>query len=125
MLTSFDLINSSKSDILFEKLTKIALLLDPSLFYYTSWIFVIGALNLCFNNKNILILLMSLELMLLSATLNFIFFSLAYDNPQGQIYALFIITLAASETAVGMGLLISAFRLKKGVTFEDFNKLRG
>lgn len=88
-------------------------------------LFIVGLIGISSNKRNILTLMLSIEVILLASVLNFISFSVLIQDPNGQIYALLVITLAACESAIGLGLLVSAYRVKKTVGFQFFNKLRG
>jgi NADH-quinone oxidoreductase subunit K len=69
--------------------------------------------------------MLSIELMLLAACLNFIFFSVFIDSMIGQMFALIIIAIAAADSAVGLGILVAAFYVKRNVSFESFSFLKG
>jgi len=89
-------------------------------------LFVLGIFGICFNNdRSILFLMLCIEIILLSSILNFIVFSIWRNDPTGQVYALFVITLAACESALGLGLLVAAYRVNKTIDFEHFETLRG
>jgi len=88
-------------------------------------IFIIGMLGIAFNRKNLLILLMSIELMLLGISLNFIAFSSFLMDPKGQLYAMLILTLAAAESAIGLAILVVYYRISKTISLESINYLRG
>ena len=81
-------------------------------------LFFIGVLGLVLNRKNILITIMSLELMLLAVNLNFIFFSIYLDDIIGQIFVLFILTIAATESSIGLALLTVYYKLKNTIQME-------
>jgi NADH-quinone oxidoreductase subunit K len=81
-------------------------------------IFFIGLSGLTVTRKNILVTLMAIELMLLAANLNFVSFSLYLDDLSGQIFVLFILTISATESVVGLALINSYFRLKGSIIFE-------
>jgi NADH-quinone oxidoreductase subunit K len=87
-------------------------------------LFFIGILGLVLNRKNIIITLMALELMLLSINLNLIFFSLYLDDVVGQIFVLFILTIAATESSIGLALLMVYFKLKNTIQMEKIKKLK-
>jgi NADH-quinone oxidoreductase subunit K len=76
-------------------------------------LFLIGVCGVFLSRKNILLLLMSLELMLLSVTYNFLFFSILLDDLQGQMFALFILAVAASESALGLALVVAYYQWNK------------
>lgn len=85
----------------------------------TSLVFFLGALGLILNRKNILITIMSLEIMLLAANLNFIAFSIYLDNMIGQIFVIFVLTIAATESALGLAILTAHYRLKKNISLSS------
>ena len=85
-------------------------------------LFFIGILGLVLNRKNILITLMALELILLSVNLNFVVFSVYLDDIVGQIFVLFILTIAATESSIGLALLMVYFKLKNSIHMEKIRK---
>jgi NADH-quinone oxidoreductase subunit K len=87
-------------------------------------LFFIGILGLVFNRKNILIILMSIELLLLAVNLNFIVFSIYLDNILGQVVSLFILTVAAAESAIGLALLVTFYRIKNSIIIEKIPTLK-
>lgn len=87
-------------------------------------LFLIGALGLVLNRKNILIILMSIELMLLSVNLNFIIFSIYLDDIIGQIFVLFILTIAATESAIGLAILSIYYKLKNTIQMDKIKTLK-
>jgi len=84
-------------------------------------LFVIGIFGLFLNRKNIIILLMSIELMLLSVNINFVAFSAFLGDYVGQIFTLFVLTVAAAEAAIGLAILVCFFRNKGSIDVEDVN----
>ena len=88
-------------------------------------IFIIGLLGIAFNRKNLIILLMSIELMLLGISLNFVSFSIYMQDPQGQLYAMLILTLAAAESAIGLAILVVHYRIRKTISLDAIRHLRG
>jgi NADH-quinone oxidoreductase subunit K len=84
----------------------------------TSILFFIGLLGIILNRKNILIIIMSIELLLLAVNLNFIAFSLYLDDIIGQIFVLFILTIAATESAIGLAIITVFYRLKNSIQLE-------
>ena len=84
-----------------------------------------GIGGIVLNRKNIINLMISIELMLLGATLNFIFFSIFLNSIVGQMFALFIIAVAAADSAIGLGILVAIFYLKRNISFESFSFLKG
>ena len=85
-------------------------------------LFFIGILGLVLNRKNIIITLMALELMLLAVNLNFIIFSVYLDDVVGQVFVLFILTIAATESSIGLALLMVYFKLKNSIYMEKIKK---
>jgi len=88
-------------------------------------LFVIGIFGLFLNRKNIIILLMSIELMLLSVNINLIAFSSFLNDLVGQIFTLFVLTVAAAEAAIGLAILVSFFRNRGTIAVEDVNVMKG
>lgn len=88
-------------------------------------LFVIGALGLVLNRKNIIITIMSIELMLLSVNLNFIMFSIYLDDITGYIFVLFILTIAATESAIGLAILSVYYKLKNTINLDKIKHLKG
>ena len=88
-------------------------------------LFILGIWGFLLNRKNIIIILISLELMLLAINLNFIMFSIHLDDIIGQMFALFILTVAAAESAIGLAILVVYYRLRGTVAIEYINLLKG
>lgn len=88
-------------------------------------LFLIGALGLVLNRKNILITLMSIELMLLAINLNFVIFSIYLDDITGYIFVLFILTIAAAESAIGLAILTIYYKLKNTIQIDIIKKIKG
>ena len=93
--------------------------------YLSAAIFSIGLAGIFLNRKNLIILLMSIELILLSANINFVAFSTFYGNIVGQIFVFFILTVSAAEAAVGLAIVVTFFRLKDSIHIDDINSLKG
>jgi len=91
----------------------------------TTLLFSIGAIGLVLNRKNILIIIMSIELMLLSVNLNFIIFSIYLDDILGQLFVIFILTIAATESAIGLAILSSYYKVKNTILIDKIKKLKG
>ena len=87
-------------------------------------LFFIGVLGLVLNRKNILITIMSLELMLLAVNLNFIIFSIYLDDAIGQVFVLFILTIAATESAIGLALLTVYYKLKNTIQLDKIKSFK-
>ena len=88
-------------------------------------LFVIGVAGVFLNRKNILVILMCVELMLLAVNLNFIAFSRFLGDLPGQIFVFFILTVAAAESAIGLAILVVAFRGGRGINVDDWGGLKG
>ena len=88
-------------------------------------IFVIGLVGIIFNRKNVLIILMSIELLLLSINFNFVMFSIYLDDIMGQVFSLYILIVAAAESAIGLAILVIYFRLRNSIAINYFYILRG
>ena len=84
----------------------------------TTFLFFTGLIGVALNRKNILITMMSIELMLLAVNLNFLIFSQQFDDIIGQIFVLFILTIAASESAIGLAILTLYHNTKNTITFD-------
>ena len=87
-------------------------------------LFLIGTLGLVLNRKNIIITIMSIELMLLSVNLNFIIFSIYLDDVTGYIFVLFILTIAATESAIGLAILSVYYKLKNTINLDKIKHLK-
>jgi NADH-quinone oxidoreductase subunit K len=88
-------------------------------------VFTIGVLGIFLNRRNVIIILMSIELILLSVNINFVAFSAYLGNLTGQIFALFVLTVAASEAAIGLAILVVYFRNRGSIAVEDVNLMKG
>ena len=88
-------------------------------------LFAIPVLGIFLNRKNVIILLMAIELMLLAVNMNFIAFSHYLGDIHGQIFVFFILTVAAAESAIGLAILVLLFRSKSTVSAEELNALKG
>ena len=88
-------------------------------------LFVIGIFGLFLNRKNVIILLMSIELMLLSVNINLVAFSSYMNDVVGQVFTLFVLTVAAAEAAIGLAILVSFFRIRGTIAVEDVNVMKG
>lgn len=92
---------------------------------FSSLLFGISIFGIFMNRKNIIVLLMAIEVMLLSVSFNFIAFSQYMNDIAGQIFVFFILTVAAAETAIGLAILILLFRTRTSIDIEDLNDLKG
>ncbi len=88
-------------------------------------LFSIGIVGIFLNRKNVIILLMAIELMLLAVNMNFVAFSHYLQDPSGQIFVFFILTVAAAESAVGLAILVVLFRNLRTINVDDLDKLKG
>jgi NADH-quinone oxidoreductase subunit K len=88
-------------------------------------LFLLGIWGIFFNRKNIIIMLMSIELMLLAVNLNFVLFSVYLDDIIGQIFALLILTVAAAESAIGLALLVVYYRVRGSIAVEFIHLIKG
>ncbi|WP_108484610.1 NADH-quinone oxidoreductase subunit NuoK [Oceaniglobus ichthyenteri] len=88
-------------------------------------LFVIGIFGLFLNRKNVIIILMSIELMLLAVNINFVAFSAYLGDLVGQVFTMFILTVAAAEAAIGLAILVCFFRNRGTIDVEDVNVLKG
>lgn len=88
-------------------------------------LFFIGVLGIISNRRNILIVLMCIELILLSINLNFILFSVYLDDSYGQLFSLFILTVAAAEAAIGLAILILYYRIRGNIFINQVVTLKG
>ena len=93
--------------------------------YLSITIFTIGLLGIFLNRKNLIILLMSIELILLSANINFVSFSNYYKDIAGQIFVFFALSVSAAEAAVGLAIIVIFFRKKDSIHIDDINTLKG
>ena len=93
--------------------------------YLSMSIFTIGLLGIFLNRKNLILLLMSIELILLSANINFVSFSNYYQDITGQIFVFFTLSVAAAEAAVGLAIIVVFFRKKDSIHVDDINTLKG
>ena len=88
-------------------------------------LFVIGIFGIFLNRKNIIILLMSIELMLLAVNINLVAFSSFLGDLVGQVFTLFVLTVAAAEAAIGLAILVRFFRNRGTIAVEDVNVMKG
>jgi len=91
----------------------------------SSILFVMGMLGIFLNRKNIIIILMAIELILLAVNLNFVAFSAFLGDMTGQIFAMFILTVAAGEAAIGLAILVIYFRQRGTIAVDDVNRMKG
>jgi len=88
-------------------------------------IFLLGVVGIFLNRKNIIVILMSVELILLSVNINLVAFSTYSNEIVGQIFTFFILTVAAAEAAIGLAIIVSYYRNKGSIRVQDINELKG
>jgi len=88
-------------------------------------IFSLGIFGIFMNRKNVIVILMSVELMLLAVNINFVAFSAELGDLVGQIFSLFILTVAAAEASIGLAILVVFFRNRGSIAVEDINSMKG
>jgi len=88
-------------------------------------LFTIGVFGIFLNRKNVIIILMSIELMLLAVNINLVAFSAFLGDLVGQVFALFVLTVAAAEAAIGLAILVVYFRNRGTIAVEDVNLMKG
>ena len=88
-------------------------------------LFALAVIGIFLNRKNLIVLLMAIELMLLSVNINFVAFSHYLGDMHGQVFVFFILTVAAAESAIGLAILVLLFRNKTSINAEDLNTLKG
>ena len=93
--------------------------------FVSALLFVLGVLGIFLNRKNVIILLMSIELILLSVNLNLVAFSVFLHDLVGQIFAMFVLTVAAGEAAIGLAILVIYFRGRGTIAVDDVNRMKG
>jgi NADH-quinone oxidoreductase subunit K len=88
-------------------------------------LFTLGIFGIFLNRKNVIIILMSVELMLLAVNINFVAFSSYHADLVGQVFAMFVLTVAAAEAAIGLAILVVYFRNRGSIAVEDINLMKG
>jgi NADH-quinone oxidoreductase subunit K len=88
-------------------------------------LFTLGLFGIFLNRKNVIIILMSIELMLLAVNINFVAFSAFLHDLVGQIFAMFVLTVAAAEAAIGLAILVVYYRNRGSIAVEDINMMKG
>lgn len=97
----------------------------PIFLAITSYIFIVGLIGIVYNRTNLLIILMCIEVVLFSIDINFVIFSVYLDDICGQVFALFILTVAASESAIGLAIVLVYYRLQNSIVLPSIGLLRG
>jgi NADH-quinone oxidoreductase subunit K len=101
---------------------------DISIFHYltvSALLFTLGVCGIFLNRKNIITILMSIELILLAVNINFVAFSVMLDDLFGQIFAMFILTVAAAEAAIGLAILVIYYRNANSIAVDDIHMMKG
>ena len=88
-------------------------------------VFGLGVFGIFLNRKNVIVIMMSIELMLLAVNINLVAFSAALGDMVGQVFAMFVLTVAAAEAAVGLAILVVYFRNRGSIAVEDINLMKG
>lgn len=88
-------------------------------------LFALGIFGIFLNRKNVIIILMSVELILLAVNINLVAFSVALNDLVGQVFAMFVLTVAAAEAAIGLAILVVFFRNRGSIAVEDIDALKG
>ncbi len=88
-------------------------------------LFTLGILDIFLNRKNVIVILMSVELMLLAVNINLVAFSSHLNDMVGQVFAMFVLTVAAAESAIGLAILVVYFRNRGSIAVEDINMMKG
>ena len=88
-------------------------------------IFIIGIAGIFLNRKNVIVILMSIELILLAVNINLVSFSVFTQDLTGQVFTMFILTVAAAEAAIGLAIIVVYYRNKGSIKIEDINSLKG
>ena len=88
-------------------------------------IFTIGVIGIFLNRKNVIIIIMSIELILLAVNINLVSFSIFSQDLTGQIFAMFVLTVAAAEAAIGLAIIVVYYRNKGSIRVEDISSLKG
>lgn len=88
-------------------------------------LFTIGVFGIFLNRKNVIVILMSIELILLSVNINFVAFSAYLNDLSGQVFAMFVLTVAAAEAAIGLAILVVFFRNRGSIAVEDISTMKG
>ena len=103
-------------------------MIDIGLGHYlglSSVIFTIGVVGIFLNRKNVIVILMSIELILLAVNINLVSFSIYLGDLSGQVFTLFILTVAAAEAAIGLAIIVVYFRNSGTIRVEEIDKLKG
>jgi NADH-quinone oxidoreductase subunit K len=91
----------------------------------SSILFVLGVLGIFLNRKNVIVILMAIELILLAVNINFVAFSSFLGDLTGQVFAMFVLTVAAAEAAIGLAILVVYFRSRGTIAVDDASQMKG
>jgi NADH-quinone oxidoreductase subunit K len=97
----------------------------PHVLTLSGILFALSVAGIFLNRKNVILLLMCIELMLLSVNFNFVAFSRFLGNIDGQVFVFFILTVAAAESAIGLAILVVLFRERRSINVEELNTMKG
>jgi NADH-quinone oxidoreductase subunit K len=97
----------------------------PHYLIVAALLFTIGVFGIFINRKNVIVILMSIELILLAVNINLVAFSVYLGNLTGQVFALFVLTVAAAESAIGLAILVVYFRNRGSIAVDDINMMKG
>jgi NADH-quinone oxidoreductase subunit K len=92
---------------------------------FSAILFTLGVFGIFLNRRNVIIILMSIELMLLAVNINLVAFSVFLNDLVGQVFAMFVLTVAAAEAAIGLAILVVYFRNRGSIAVEDINMMKG
>lgn len=97
----------------------------PHFLTLSAALFTLGVFGIFLNRRNVIVILMSVELILLAVSINMVAFSASLQDLTGQVFSMFIMTVAAAEAAIGLAILVVFFRNKNSIAVEDINALKG
>ncbi|MFV0297640.1 MAG: NADH-quinone oxidoreductase subunit NuoK [Hyphomicrobiaceae bacterium] len=97
----------------------------PHYLVVAAFLFTIGVFGIFLNRKNVIVILMSIELMLLSVNINLVAFSSFFQELSGQVFALYVLTVAAGEAAIGLAIVVTYFRNRGTIAVEDIHMMKG
>ena len=93
--------------------------------FLSALLFAVSVIGIFMNRKNLIVLLMAIELMLLAVNLNFVAFSYYLGDMAGQVFVFFILTVAAAESAIGLAILVALFRTRSTIAVDELDSLKG
>nr|ALO20759.1 NADH dehydrogenase subunit 4L [Geryonia proboscidalis] len=88
-------------------------------------LFVLGLLGIIFNRTNLILVLMSIEIILLAVSINLLIFSFLLSSLLGQIFSIFVLTVAAAESAIGLSIMVAFYKIKGSISIRSLNLLKG